>query len=77
MSKDEWLDEFGNNLQALMRENDITQRELERKSGVSQSDLSRYVNGRQAPTYKAIINLSYALECDVADLIDFGEMIED
>lgn len=77
MSKDEWLDEFGNNLQALMRENDITQRELAKISGVCQSDLSRYINGRQAPTYKAIINLAYALECTTDDLIDFGETIDE
>lgn len=77
MSEQEWLDEFSDNLRAIMREVGITQRKLSDISGISTADISRYINGQQQPSAKAVVKLSYALECNTDDLIDFGETIED
>ena len=77
MSEQEWLEEFGNNLQALMREIGINQKELSIRSGLSQADISRYANCQQVPSAIAVIKLAYALDCSTDDLIEFGETIED
>lgn len=77
MSEQEWLEEFSDNLQAMIREAGISQKELANISGISTSDISRYINGQQQPSAKAVVKLAYALECNTDDLIDFGETIED
>lgn len=76
MDNQDWVEEFSNNLRAVMREEKITQRQLANKSGMSQADISRYINGKQIPSCRAIINLAYALHCSTDDLIDFGEPIK-
>ena len=76
MTKEEWLDSFADNLKSLIREERITQEKLATESGLSKATISKYTNGLQFPTYKAIVNLMYALNCSADDLIDFGEWIE-
>lgn len=76
MTKDKWLTYFGSNLESLMREKNVTQTELAKASKISQATINRYLTGDRFPNTKAIINLSYALGCDLMDLIDFGEMID-
>lgn len=76
MSEQQWLNIFSENLKSLMKDARITQIELAEEIGVTQSVISDYVNGRKLPGIKSIINMSYALGCDLYDFIDFGEMIE-
>lgn len=76
MSELEWLDIFADNLRDIMQERRMTQNVLAVESGINQSCISRYLTKKQMPTVKAIVNLSYALRCDIRDLIDFGDMIE-
>lgn len=75
MSELEWLREFSINLRRMMWDARMTQRELADLSGLSESCISRYLNGTHAPSYKAIINLSYVFGCNTDDLIDFGSRI--
>lgn len=77
MTKQEWVEGFGFNLQTLMREFGISQTELANEAGLSQADVSRYINGQQIPTAPTIVKLAYTLNCGVEDLIDFGETIVD
>lgn len=76
MHKRKWLTEFGDNLAAMLRETDMTQKELAERSGISETSISYYLQGIRAPTAKAIINIAYALDCSIDDLIDFGETID-
>lgn len=75
MSEAEWLKEFSLNLRRMMWDARMTQRELADMSCLSESCISRYLNGTHAPSFKAIINLAYALACNTDDLIDFGSRV--
>lgn len=75
MSEMEWLDIFGDNLISLLEENNMTQKELAEGTGISEATISKYINKKQMPTLPAIINMSFELNCDLADLLDFGDMI--
>ena len=76
MSEVEWLDIFGDNLRELIAESGMTQEEVAEEAGISKSCISRYVNKQIIPSVRAVINLACALECDLNDFIDFGDMIE-
>ena len=76
MTEDEWLEEFSDNLAYLLRENDITQKQLAEKTGLSIKTINSYINGTRKPGIKAIINISYALDCELISLIDFDDMID-
>lgn len=76
MSEIEWLRIFSVNLIEMMEEGGLTQLDLAEMTGYSQSTISKWINGTQAPTVFAIINLAYALDCDYDDLIDFGDTIK-
>ena len=76
MTELEWLDIFGDNLQDILKDQNISQRELAYKTGLSEASISNYIKKRRVPSLKALINISYALNFDVSDLIDFGEIIK-
>ena len=76
MTELEWMDIFGDNLVYMMKEANMTQHDLAMATGLSDSIISYYVHKQRVPGIKAIINISDALGCTPADLIDFGEMID-
>lgn len=76
MTEVEWLDTFAGNLVSLMQERGYSQGDLAEESGLDESSISRYINGRRLPNIRAIINIAYALDCDVNELIDFGDRIK-
>lgn len=75
MTEIEWINIFGDNLITMLQERRMTQRDLSDMTGLSEATISKYVNKQQAPSLKAIINISWALNIDVSELIDFGERI--
>ena len=75
MSELEWLDIFSNNLLEMLDEAHMTQRELADEAGLSESTISHYINRTRMPGIRAILNIAYALDCDVNELIDFGDRI--
>ena len=77
MSQQEWLDIFGNNLANILEEEKISQKELSRLTGLSESTISKYINKLQIPTVRAIINISYALDWSFEDMLNYGDIIED
>ena len=77
MSQQEWLDIFGDNLANILEEEKISQKELSRLTGLSESTISKYVNKLQMPTVRAIINISYALDWSFEDMLNYGDIIED
>lgn len=75
MSEMEWLDCFSSNLKILLKESGMTQKELAEESGLTEASISQYINKRNMPNAKAIVNLAYALDCSVDELVDFDEAI--
>lgn len=76
MTEIEWLNIFGDNLAEMLEDANMSQRELADLARLSEGAVSGYINKRKIPSLRAIINISYALDCDVTDLIDFGDIIE-
>lgn len=75
MSELEWMDIFGDNLVDMLQGARMTQRELADAIGLSEASVSQYINKRKMPGIKAIVNIAYALDCSIDDLIDFGDRI--
>ena len=51
-------------------------RELANEIGVDESLVSRYIHKQYIPNLKTIIKIAYVLNCDISELVDFGETIE-
>ena len=77
MGQQEWLNIFGDNLASILEEERISQRELARLTGLNESTISRYINKLQMPTVRAIINISFALEWQFEDMLNYGAMLEE
>lgn len=75
MSEVQWLIEFGKSLKDLLEYAGTSQGELADIIGVSQATISRYVTGQQMPTMDNIVEIAFALDCNIDDLINFGESI--
>lgn len=76
MSELEWLDIFGDNLRGIIDEYGITQSELAEDIGVSEAAISNYIHKKKMPSIKTIINMAYALDMDIDELIDFDDTID-
>ena len=77
IGQQEWLNIFGDNLASILEEERMSQRELARLTGLNESTISRYINKLQMPTVRAIINISFALEWQFEDMLNYGAMIEE
>ena len=77
MGQQEWLNIFGDNLASILEEERMSQRELARLTGLNESTISRYINKLQMPTARAIINISFALEWQFEDMLNYGAMLEE
>lgn len=76
MTEIQWLDAFGDNLKVMMDGAGYTQRQLANETGVAESTISRYISKQQIPHVRALVNLAYALDCSLDDLMDFGDTVE-
>lgn len=76
MSEMEWISIFGDNLIDIIDEKGYTQEQLANETGLTQSTISKYINKKQMPSIKAVVNLAYALDCTTDELIEFGDAIE-
>jgi transcriptional regulator with XRE-family HTH domain len=75
MTQSEWKEIFGDNLVALLKERNMSRSELAKKTGLSTSRISDYINGYAAPSIFAAINMAYVLDLDVGEFIDFEEPV--
>ena len=75
MTQTEWRRIFSNNLVDILREKGMSQAQLARDSGLSVSRISDYINMNATPTIFAIINMAYALDIDINELVDFDDRI--
>lgn len=76
ISEQQWLVAFGHNLQFYMRDMSISQRDLAYKANISESSLSRYINGTRMPSAIIVAKFARILNCSADELIDFGARIE-
>jgi transcriptional regulator with XRE-family HTH domain len=76
MTQTDWRDTFAGNLVDILKNRGMTQTQLAQDSGLSVSRISDYINKRATPTIFALINMAYALDMDVCELVDFDERIE-
>ena len=52
-------------IKGLRTENGLTLRQLAKKSGVSESGLSRWENGNRIPNIDVFVRIIKALDCDI------------
>ena len=76
MSEVEWMKIFGQNLEEMLVEARMTQRELAEDTGLSEAAISQYINQRRMPTVRALVNISYSLGCSFDELMDFGDRVD-
>lgn len=75
MSEVEWIKIFGQNLDEMLADANMTQRELAEDTGLTEATISRYINGRRMPTVRALVNIAYSLNCSFDELMDFGDTL--
>lgn len=70
--------EIGEKLRLAIKKSNLrSHSELEKKSGVSRTTISRILNGKKKRvSLNTIVRLSNALECDVTDLIPSKQIIQ-
>ena len=54
----------------LMTTKNITQKDLSRLSGITETSISRYLNGNQRPRIDVLLNFAKALEVNVEYLLE-------
>lgn len=57
--------EFGERLLFVLKEKEMTQRELAEKININETALSRYVNGSRKPRMDILVNIARALNVSV------------
>lgn len=75
MTQREWQNVFANNLDSILEEKGMNQSQLARDAGLSVSRISDYINERAVPSVFAIINMAYALDMSIDELVDFDERV--
>jgi transcriptional regulator with XRE-family HTH domain len=76
MTQTEWRNIFADNLVTIMKEQGVSQSQLAKDAGLSVSRINDYINRRATPTIFALLNLSYALDMGIGELVDFDDHIE-
>lgn len=75
MPEVEWMDIFGDNLRDILKEQNMSRRELAQVLDISEATVSRYINKKQMPTMEVIVNMAYELSISIDELIDFGDRV--
>ena len=77
MSEVEWMDRFAHSLDFLLKEADMTQRDLALKTGISESTISRYLKCKCMPSANALINIASVFPyAGIDEILYFGKPIE-
>ncbi len=61
---------------ALMKERDISQKELSQLSGITESSVSRYLHSEKRPRMDIVVNFAKALHVETSYLLDEEENSE-
>lgn len=71
MNSNDYSEMFSNRIKTILKEKNMTQKQLAEKTGITEVSISRYVNGDRAPKGPAIIEIAKALGVDAGYLLDF------
>lgn len=63
------MKEFAQRFGKLLEERDLTQKEFAKQSGITESAVSRYVNGFREPFYTTLVRIRTTLGCSWEDLM--------
>ena len=70
-TEESWKREFASKLIKMMANKGCDQSYLSEISGVSQGNISRYINKKAIPNCYTVLKLSQALGCSISELMDF------
>lgn len=70
MIEQEWRKRFSNRLTSLIELVGINQTDLSKKSGISETSISRYINGEQTPSLYHAVKISKAIDIPLDTLTD-------
>lgn len=70
MQKDEYAKAFGEYLKSLLEEKGMTQKELARRTGLTEASVSRYINGERTPKILQAYRIACAIGVDMNTLIN-------
>lgn len=76
ISKQLWRKLFAENLKEIMQERDLTQNDIAKMAGVSQSFMSRILSAKSSASVKVVVNLSYSLRIKMDKLCVFEELLK-
>lgn len=83
MTREDWMQNFGETLQELLNMKGIKQRQLSDLTGIPTSTISNYILGKTMVSGESIVKIVYALDdirdghnVDYFDLLDFGDTID-
>lgn len=76
MTREDWMQNFGENLQDILNEKNIKQRQLSLMTGIPASTISNYITGASMVSGESIVKIAYAIDVDYFDLLDFNDTIE-
>lgn len=66
---DESKNVFGKNLKAMMKSKHVTQEELAKEIGVTQTMFSRYITGKSNPTIYKAYGIAEYIGCSIDELM--------
>ena len=67
LTEEECRNEFGIRLRKVMQRKLISQKELAAKTGIDESLLSSYINGKRSPSFYKVDQIAKALDCSTED----------
>ena len=70
MDERKLLRDFGRNLKSLLDDSFMTQKELSQETGITESTISRYIDGKYMPSLKNVVSIMLALDCEFNELVD-------
>lgn len=76
MTELEWRQNFSKQIRRKLVANGFDQRELAKRSNLSEVSISRYIQCRRSPKGTDILKIALALNCTVDELVNFGESIK-
>lgn len=76
MTKAQWLERFSRHLKKLMIEEGYNQITLSERTGIAQSCISRYLNGKIFPDLPSLMAMADALHVNLDYLTYFGEPVD-
>ena len=83
MTREDWMQNFGENLEYILHSKNLNQRQLSDLTGIPTSTISNYIVGKTMVSGEAIVKIVYALEdvkegdaIDYFDLLDFSDTID-